>query len=501
MTNCTQAAKKIGEPARPVPTPKSFPSPGNTDLSSIDHVRPLSTPDLNAQYRSSKESSYTLIAGPRNDFAVPTLAELGIPEATTPHRGGENIALKTLDAIIQNEDYTATFEKPNTAPTAFNPQSTTLLSPHHHFGSLSVREVYWRVREVLVAYKKKKKTPSQPPTSLIGQLQFRDMYFGAQTQLGYAFAQCTTNSSCRFLDWHLPSTLDPKTNLLDGKHTIDSLEAEAWLHRWRNGITGFPWIDGLMRQLRDEGWIHHLGRHAVACFLTRGGCYIHWERGAEVFEEWLIDHETACNAGNWQWLSCTAFFAQFYRCYSPIKFPQNWDKNGDFVRHYVPELVKFDTKYIYEPWKAPIADQKKWGCMIKGDGSTTEEDGKKVYPKPMLDFDERRDICMGAMKKGYGIRMYGDDPKVLDGSWREIFGVLEGKEAAWNGIDENGAGEKRKRRGTGREDEDTAEDDGFEKAHEDAEKLARKGQKTHFNRAMNGQGTLDAMVSRTNAKH
>ena len=48
-----------------------------------------------------------------------------------------------------------------------------------------------------------------------------------------------------------------------------------------------------MRQLKYEGWIHHLGRHAVACFLTRGGCYVDWERGAEVFEEWLIDHEAA----------------------------------------------------------------------------------------------------------------------------------------------------------------------------------------------------------------
>ena len=27
-----------------------------------------------------------------------------------------------------------------------------------------------------------------------------------------------------------------------------------------------------VRQLRVEGWIHHLARHMVACFLTRGGC-------------------------------------------------------------------------------------------------------------------------------------------------------------------------------------------------------------------------------------
>jgi cryptochrome len=75
-------------------------------------------------------------------------------------------------------------------------------------------------------------------------------------------------------------------------YKIDSPEAEEWFQRWKIGRTGFPWIDALMRQLRSEGWIHHLGRHSVACFLTRGGCYVSWERGAEVFEELLIDRKT-----------------------------------------------------------------------------------------------------------------------------------------------------------------------------------------------------------------
>lgn len=39
-----------------------------------------------------------------------------------------------------------------------------------------------------------------------------------------------------------------------------------------------------MRQLKYEGWIHHLARHSVACFITRGQCYISWERGMEVFD-------------------------------------------------------------------------------------------------------------------------------------------------------------------------------------------------------------------------
>jgi len=37
-----------------------------------------------------------------------------------------------------------------------------------------------------------------------------------------------------------------------------------------------------MTQLRQEGWIHHIARHAVACFLTRGDLWISWEEGMKV---------------------------------------------------------------------------------------------------------------------------------------------------------------------------------------------------------------------------
>ena len=66
---------------------------------------------------------------------------------------------------------------------------------------------------------------------------------------------------------------------------IDWDDDEAKLAAWREGRTGFPWIDAAMTQLREEGWIHHLARHAVACFLTRGDLWQSWEKGAEVFDE------------------------------------------------------------------------------------------------------------------------------------------------------------------------------------------------------------------------
>lgn len=397
-----------------------------------------------------------------------------------------------LDGLLAKEEYMGTFEKPKTSPAAFEPQSTCLTSPYLHFGALSVRYLYHKVQELITKREKEKKKCSKPPESLIGQLLFRDMYFAAQASLGYAFGQTFQNDHCRFIPWHLPSKVDTKTQLITGTYEVDDPEKEEWFQRWTHGKTGFPWIDAIMRQLREEGWIHHLARHSVACFLTRGGCYISWERGAEVFEELLIDHETACNAGNWQWLSCTAFFSQFYRCYSPVAFGKKWDKDGDYIRKYVPELKNFPAKFIFEPHKTPIADQKKAGVLIKGDGSETERDGLPVYPKPMFDFAERRDICLDGMKTAYGLKLYGDNPKVLDGSWKALFddnaeGPTKGKKGGPAGLDsfEDADGDERM-------------DDGEDEPEEKPAASPKKGRKAHKREA--SQTAIDGMFAKKQAK-
>ncbi|KAI1384669.1 Cryptochrome/photolyase FAD-binding domain-containing protein [Hypoxylon trugodes] len=420
ITQLQAAGKKVGEIPRPVPTPRHLPDPGDMPLD-FKQDKPKTELDLNASYRGGTDKTYFSIAGPQSDFAILTLEELGFIEATTtPHRGGETRALKMLDEIFADEEYAATFKKPKTSPAAFEPQSTTLLSPMLHFGAISPRLFYWRAHDLVEKYGKEASTP---PESLTGQLLFRDMYFAAQAVIGSPYVQTLNNAHCRFIPWHLPSKVLDNTetgsNAISGEYQVDSPQAEKWFKRWKAGITGFPFVDALMRQLCAEGWIHHLGRHMVACFLTRGGCYVHWERGADVFEEWLIDHEPASNAGNWQWLSCTAFYSQYYRCYSPVAFGQKWDKRGEFIRKWIPELKDLDEKFIYEPWKASIRALDKAKVKIEGDGLYEKKEG--TYPTPMFDFAERKSVCMSAMKRAYSIGLYGDDERVKNGTWKELF--------------------------------------------------------------------------------
>lgn len=74
-----------------------------------------------------------------------------------------------------------------------------------------------------------------------------------------------------------------------------------------------------------------------------------------MFDKYLLDADYALNNANWMWLSCSSFFSQYWKVYSPISFFQKTDKNGDFIRKYVPALKYFPAEYIYEPSKAPIA--------------------------------------------------------------------------------------------------------------------------------------------------
>ncbi len=437
-----KCAAKLGLPPRPLPAPTVLPPAADTTLPKerVTQKNPEKG-DYNAKFRENGTDSvscYDDIRGPGGTFSVPTMEELDLKPATSPHRGGERRALEALREYTSDTSRTALFEKPKTNPGTFLPPETTLLSPHLHFGSLSIRLFYWTVVDIIKRYGK---GAAKEPVNLPGQLLFREMYFDAQFAVPN-YEQTRGNAHCRFIPWHLQNTYSPTTGAVTGYDAVSDPVAETTFKRWRTGLTGFPWIDAIMRQLVQDGWIHHLARHSVACFLTRGHAYISWERGADVFQEYLIDHETAANIGNWQWLSCSAFFSQYFRVYSPVAFGKKWDPKGGLIRRYVPELKNVPDRYIYEPWKMSIADQKQAGVDIipydplifrtedtvarennskeedhKGkSGGTTAMHMRGVYPMRVFDEKEQSKIALNGMKAAYAQHINGADPRVFDGS-------------------------------------------------------------------------------------
>lgn len=86
------------------------------------------------------EKEFALVSGPKHDFSVPTLSELGFQEPLqpSPFLGGEDEAKLVMEAYFKDKKKTAQFEKPKTSPAAFEPASTTVLSPHLKVGDFYV---------------------------------------------------------------------------------------------------------------------------------------------------------------------------------------------------------------------------------------------------------------------------------------------------------------------------------------------------------------------------
>jgi cryptochrome len=282
-------------------------------------------------------------------------------------QGGEDIGLNLMNTMCSRSKWIWTFEKPKTKPNALS-VDTTGLSPYVKHGCVSPRTFYHTLSKVYAECPTPTETLSKPPVSLHGQLMWREYNY----LMGYStpnFDLMLGNPVARQIPWDD----DPKM-----------------FEAWKNAQTGYPYIDAVMTQLKETGWIHHLARHSVACFLTRGDLWQSWEKGAEVFEEELIDADWSINNFNWQWLSCTAHFYQYFRCYSPVAFAQKTDKNGDYIRKWLPQFKNFPKGYIYEPWKAPLSVQQEAGVIVG-----------KNYPEPIVDHKIISKSNMGRMKQAY----------------------------------------------------------------------------------------------------
>nr|BAQ55221.1 cryptochrome1 [Chrysiptera cyanea] len=295
-------------------------------------------------------------------FGVPSLEELGFETeglTTAVWPGGETEALMRLERHLEWKAQVENFERPRLDANSLL-ASPTELTPYLRFGCLSCRLFYLKLTD---RYRKVKEI-NTPPLFLYRELLWREFFYTTATN-----NQMEGNPMCVQIPW--------------------DRNPEA-LAKWAEGRTGFPWIDAIMTQLRQEGWIHNVARHAVACFLTRGDLWIRWEEGVKVFEELLLDADWSANAGSWMWLSCSSFFQQFFHCYCPVGFGRRTDPNGDYIRRYLPVLRGFPAKYIYDPWNAPEEVQKAAKCIIG-----------LHYPKPMVNHAEASRINIERLKQIY----------------------------------------------------------------------------------------------------
>ena len=70
----------------------------------------------------------------------------------------------------------------------------------------------------------------------------------------------------------------------------------------RQGITGLPCMDGFIRDLTHEGYVHNHARMWFAAYVVHW-LKVDWREAADWFEHYLLDGDKASNHLSWQWIA------------------------------------------------------------------------------------------------------------------------------------------------------------------------------------------------------
>ena len=203
----------------------------------------------------------------------------------------------------------------------FDLERTSRLSPHLHFGEVSVR----------AAWSAAGTRRSASREAFLRELCWREF--------------------ARHLVWHWPDF--PTQSFRREFRRFPWLDDPGTLARWQRGVTGYPVVDAGMRQLWQTGWMHNRVRMVVASFLTKH-LLIPWQAGARWFWDTLVDADLANNSVSWQWVAGSGpDAAPYFRIFNPALQGQKFDPQGDYVRRWVPELARMPAAFIHDPMAAP----------------------------------------------------------------------------------------------------------------------------------------------------
>ncbi len=165
------------------------------------------------------------------------------------------------------------------------------------------------------------------------------------------------------------------------------IKNEKFLEKWKSGMTGYPIVDAGMRELYETGWMHNRVRMIVASFLVKH-LRIHWMEGEKHFKNCLVDYNEASNVAQWQWVAgCGADAAPYFRIFNPILQGEKFDKEGLYVKKWVPEINKVPEKFTHKPWEMELKYQQAIKTIIGKD-----------YPKPIVIHEKARASALEAFQ-------------------------------------------------------------------------------------------------------
>ena len=294
--------------------------------------------------------------------AIPAKYRVGMPALEA--MGFTRTNLKTLkiptgsaggaqmfdDFLSRMDDYGQTRDFPAV-------KGPSYLGVHLRFGTVSIR------RYVATALALSRKG-SEGAAVWLSELIWRDFYAQILSNFPHAATQA----------------FKPEYDLISWEQ---GPQADALFKAWCEGQTGYPLVDAAMEQINQTGYMHNRLRMVVASFLVKD-LGLDWRWGERYFAEKLNDFDQSANNGGWQWAASSGCDAQpYFRIFNPVTQSEKFDKDGKFIRRYLPVLEKLPVKALHSPWLASPIELAAAGVIL---GQT--------YPHPVVKHDEARSLTL-----------------------------------------------------------------------------------------------------------
>ncbi|XP_078444105.1 cryptochrome 1 [Wolffia australiana] len=247
-----------------------------------------------------------------------------LARAWTP---GWRNADKALAAFISGPliDYSVNRKKADST-------TTSLLSPHLHFGEISVRKVFHLVRMKQLVWA-------------------NDGNLDGEESINLFLKSIGLREYSRYMSFNHPCSHERP--LLAHLKFFPWVIDEGYFKAWRQGRTGYPLVDAGMRELWATGWLHDRIRVVVSSFFVKV-LQLPWRWGMKYFWDTLMDADLESDALGWQYISGSLPDG---RELDSIDNPQfegyKFDPDGEYVRRWLPELARLPTDWIHHPWNAP----------------------------------------------------------------------------------------------------------------------------------------------------
>lgn len=249
--------------------------------------------------------------------------------------GGREDGLKQLAKVKNHKNYDKTRNMVDIP--------TTHLSAFIKFGCISIREVYWKVRNDI-----------GKNSALMGQLFWREFYY--------------------YITFYFPRVLKGE-NFNEKYDKIKWETSRAMFNRWKQGKTGYPIVDAGMIQLNTTGYMHNRARLITSNFLNRM-LGMDWTVGEKYFATQLTDYDPAVNNGNWQWIASTGTDPKpyFQRLFNPMLQSEKFDPHAEYIKTWLPQLKEIPAKELH-----------KWGEFYQNYNLKDLN-----YVSPVVDYKEAR---------------------------------------------------------------------------------------------------------------